>query len=83
LTFAKLLKAHEAALTGTVQLVFQPAEEGGAGGLAMLLAGVSDSTDKVKRMFGMHVWPWLPTGKHSRKVSVRVHLPHSITVTDC
>ena len=34
---AKLLKSREAALTGTVQLVFQPAEEGGAGGLAMLL----------------------------------------------
>lgn len=28
---AKLLKAHEAELKGTVLLVFQPAEEGGAG----------------------------------------------------
>ena len=28
----------------------------------MLLEGISDSTDKVKRLFGMHVWPWLPTG---------------------
>jgi metal-dependent amidase/aminoacylase/carboxypeptidase family protein len=64
---AKLLKARDKALTGTVQLVFQPAEEGGAGGLAMLLEGVSDSTDKVKRMFGMHVWPWLPTGSFGMK----------------
>ena len=64
---AKLLKSREKALTGTVQLVFQPAEEGGAGGLAMLLEGVSDSTEKVKRMFGMHVWPWLPTGSFGMK----------------
>ena len=29
---AKLLKAREAQLGGTVLLIFQPAEEGGAGG---------------------------------------------------
>jgi len=46
------------------------AEEGGAGGLAMLLEGVSDSTDKVKRIFGMHVWPWLPTGSFGMKSGV-------------
>jgi len=52
---AKLLKARESALTGTVLLVFQPAEEGGAGGLAMLLEGVADSSDKVRSISGLHL----------------------------
>ncbi len=33
---ARLLKKREADLRGTVRLLFQPAEEGGAGGLRML-----------------------------------------------
>ena len=64
---AKMLKAKEDSLSGSVQLIFQPAEEGGAGGLAMLLEGVANSTAKVQRMFGMHVWPWLPTGSFGLK----------------
>lgn len=36
---AKLLKQHEAALKGTVKLLFQPAEEGGAGGDLMVQQG--------------------------------------------
>jgi len=64
---AKMLKAKEDSLSGSVQLIFQPTEEGGAGGLAMLLEGVANSTAKVQRMFGMHVWPWLPTGSFGLK----------------
>lgn len=37
---AKLLKKHEAELKGTVKLLFQPAEEGGAGGDLMVQEGV-------------------------------------------
>ena len=40
LTAARLLKEREGSLSGTVKLLFQPAEEGGAGGLAMVEAGV-------------------------------------------
>lgn len=36
---ARLLKAHEKELAGTVRLIFQPAEEGGAGGDLMVQKG--------------------------------------------
>ena len=37
---AKVLKAHESNLNGTVRLIFQPAEEGGAGAREMLNEGM-------------------------------------------
>ncbi|KAL4444571.1 hypothetical protein ABPG77_002388 [Micractinium sp. CCAP 211/92] len=55
---ARLLKGMEARLKGTVRLLFQPAEEGGAGGDLMVKEGALES---VKAAFGMHVWPMLPT----------------------
>ena len=36
---AKLLKRREAELRGTVKLIFQPAEEGGAGGEVIVKEG--------------------------------------------
>ena len=36
---AKMLKKREAELKGTVKLIFQPAEEGGAGGERMVQEG--------------------------------------------
>ncbi len=62
LAAAKMLKEREAELGGTVKLIFQPAEEGGAGGLAMVQAGVLSKAPKVERVFALHVWPTLPTG---------------------
>ena len=56
---AKLLKAHEAELAGTVRLVFQPAEEGGNGAAKVVQHGALDG---VERMFGLHVMPSLPSG---------------------
>jgi IAA-amino acid hydrolase len=58
---ARLLKAREADLRGTVRLLFQPAEEGGAGGLRMCEEGALVDPP-VERVFGLHVWPFLPTG---------------------
>ena len=58
---AKLLKERESALQGTVRLIFQPAEEGGAGGKRMCNAGVLENP-RVEQIFGLHVWPLLPTG---------------------
>lgn len=58
---ARVLKAREASLNGTVKLVFQPAEEGGAGGKRMREAGILENPD-VQRIFGLHVWSHLPTG---------------------
>ena len=67
LAAAKLLKERESLLVGTVKLVFQPAEEGGAGGLAMALDGVLEKPHPVAMMFGMHVWPWIPSGTFAMK----------------
>ena len=58
---AKLLSERQSELRGTVKLLFQPAEEGGAGGMKMRNAGVLDAPH-VERIFGLHVWPPLPTG---------------------
>lgn len=56
---AKLLKAKEKELKGTVLLVFQPAEEGGAGGDVMIKEGAIEGASAA---FGMHVMPSVPTG---------------------
>jgi len=58
---ARLLKDREADLPGTVKLLFQPAEEGGAGGRRMCAEGVLQNPD-VQRIFGLHVWPRVPVG---------------------
>jgi len=55
------LKERESDLPGTVRLLFQPAEEGGAGGKRMRDEGALDNPC-VERIFGLHVWPVLPTG---------------------
>ncbi len=59
---ARLLKQREHELPGTVKLLFQPAEEGGAGGQRMCEEGALDDP-KVDRIFGLHVWPFGPVGK--------------------
>jgi IAA-amino acid hydrolase len=58
---ARLLKAREDEIPGTVKLFFQPAEEGGAGGDRMCKEGALENP-KVQRVFGIHVWPFVPTG---------------------
>ena len=59
---AKLLKESEADLKGTVKLLFQPAEEGGAGAREMCRAGAMENP-KVEKVLGLHVWPMVETGK--------------------
>lgn len=61
LTAARVLKSREADVHGTVKLLFQPAEEGGAGGLRMCEERALEAP-AVERIFGLHVWPFLPTG---------------------
>jgi len=58
---ARLLKAREGELRGVVKLIFQPAEEGGAGADRMCDEGVLQSPD-VDEIFGLHVWPGATTG---------------------
>ena len=59
---AKLLKEKENQINGTVKLLFQPAEEGGAGGKLMTEEGALENPN-VERIFGLHVWPQMPTGQ--------------------
>ncbi|KAK9844121.1 hypothetical protein WJX81_005103 [Elliptochloris bilobata] len=56
---ARLLKAAEGRLRGSVRLLFQPAEEGGAGADVMIKEGAAEG---LAAIFGLHVWPFLPTG---------------------
>ena len=90
-TAAKVLKAREAEIPGTVVLVFQPAEEGGAGGKIMVDEGVMEG---VLGIHGVHVWPNLPSGTISTRVgpvsfhsllreSGRSHSMHAGTSTLC
>jgi hypothetical protein len=54
---ASLLKEMEGSINGTVRLMFQPAEEGGAGGKRMREEGILSKEPKPQQAFGMHVWP--------------------------
>jgi amidohydrolase len=47
--------------TGTVQLVFQPAEEGGGGARSMIADGLFQRFP-MERIFGWHNWPGLDAG---------------------
>ena len=58
---ARILKEHERYINGTIKLIFQPAEEGGAGGKMMRDEGVLHNPD-VRQIFGLHVAGQLPTG---------------------
>ncbi len=66
---ARLLKARESSLPGVVKLMFQPAEEGGAGADRMCDEGALRSPD-VDQIFGLHVWPGLTTGTVASNVGV-------------
>ncbi|CAN6322041.1 unnamed protein product [Urochloa humidicola] len=55
----RLLQARKNELKGTVKLVFQPAEEGHAGGYHVLKSGLLDD---VQAIFALHVETSLPVG---------------------
>lgn len=56
---AKLLQSRKDDLKGKVKLVFQPAEEGHAGGYHVLQEGVLDDVDAI---FAVHIDTHLPMG---------------------
>jgi amidohydrolase len=61
---AAVLQAAEKQLPVCVKLIWQPAEEGGAGAERLVKAGVLDGRigPKVSAIFGLHGWPGLKVG---------------------
>lgn len=78
---AEILTADTSSWSGTIVLVFQPAEELGAGAQAMVDDGLYDKVPKPDVVLGQHVAP-LPAGKiaghagpaYAGSDSLRVHL---------
>ena len=67
---------------GSVALIFQPAEEGGGGGLAMIEDGLMDKF-AIEEVYGMHNSPGLPVGHFAiRKGPVMAAADHfEVTIT--
>ncbi len=58
---AAALLARDSRWSGTVQLVFQPAEEGFGGALSMMSDGLFERFP-MERVFGFHNWPGVAAG---------------------
>ncbi|KAL7482207.1 hypothetical protein ACHAW6_012103 [Cyclotella cf. meneghiniana] len=54
---------NQYAFPGTIRIIFQPAEEGGAGAKRMSEEGVLTRRPPPSYAFAMHVWPTLPSGE--------------------
>ena len=59
---AKVLKARETSLQGTVKLIFQPGEEKVPGGASLMVAAGVLENPKPEVIFGQHVYPDAPAG---------------------
>ena len=77
---AKLLKEKENKINGTVKLLFQPAEEGGAGGKLMREEGALKDP-AVERIFGLHVWPQIPSGQIGSREGTFLAATSSLSLT--
>ena len=77
---AKLLKRKEDQINGTVKLLFQPAEEGGAGGKLMREEGALKNP-AVERIFGLHVWPQMPSGQIGSREGTFLAATSSLNLT--
>jgi amidohydrolase len=62
LLLAELIARHRDELQHNVVLLFQPGEEGWAGAKRMIEEGAL-SNPAVDRIYGLHLWPTVPSGK--------------------
>ncbi len=60
---ALILKDLKAEITGSVKLIFQPAEEKNPGGASILIKNGVLKNPKVDAIFGQHILPGKPAGK--------------------
>ena len=77
---AKLLKGKVDHIYGTVKLLFHPAEEGGAGGKLMREEGALKNP-AVERIFGLHVWPQMPSGQIGSREGTFLAATSSLNLT--
>lgn len=59
---AKLLKAYESELNGTIRILFQPAEERLPGGASLMIKDGALKNPDVELIFGQHVFPDMEVG---------------------
>ncbi|MDX5357450.1 MAG: M20 family metallopeptidase [Rhodobacterales bacterium] len=65
---------------GTVVVMFQPAEEGGAGARAMCQDGMMDRWG-VQEVYGMHNWPGIPAGQFAIRPGPFFAATNTFTIT--
>ena len=65
---------------GTVALIFQPAEEGGAGALAMIEDGMMERFG-IDEVYGMHNMPGIPVGQFAIRKGGIMAAPDRFTIT--
>ncbi|AYD02762.1 M20 aminoacylase family protein [Neorhizobium sp. NCHU2750] len=65
---------------GTVAVIFQPAEEGGAGALAMVEDGMMERFG-IEEVYGMHNMPGIPLGRFAIRKGGIMAAPDRFTIT--
>ena len=65
--------------TGTAVVIFQPAEEGGGGGKAMVEDGLMDRFG-VSEVFGMHNYPGIPVGAFGIRAGPMMAAADALTI---
>src|SRR6202042_3137137 len=65
---------------GNAVVIFQPAEEGGAGAMAMIDDGLMDKFG-IEQVYGMHNWPGAPIGSFGLRKGPLMAAADEITIT--
>jgi len=79
LAAAKYLSEHRN-FDGTVHLIFQPAEEGGAGARRMIDDGLFEKAP-CDAVFGMHNWPGMKVGQFGLRAGPMMASSNEFTIT--
>ena len=79
LAAAKHLATHQN-FDGTLHLIFQPAEEGGAGALAMVEDGLMERFG-INEVYGMHNMPGIPLGAFAIRKGGIMAAPDKFSIT--
>jgi amidohydrolase len=66
--------------SGAAIVIFQPAEEGGAGAMAMIDDGLLDQFG-IEQVYGMHNWPGAPVGSFALRKGPLMAAADEITIT--